>query len=87
LNNLTTLKNLGPTILKNLESIGIKCLEDLKKIGPVGVYKKLQKTYPNKTWPVCYYLYSIEGALTGKHWDKIGKKRKDELLREVGIQK
>jgi len=65
---LEDLPNLGKTIIQNLHSIGVYSVGDLKKVGPVGVYKKITTKYPKKTWPVCYYLYSIEGALTGKHW-------------------
>jgi DNA transformation protein len=32
---------------------------------------------------VCYYLYSFEGALTGKHWDEIGAHRKQQLEAEI----
>ena len=78
------LKNLGKTIISNLNKIGINTKKDLERVGAVGVYKKITNRFPNKTWPVCYYLYSIEGALMNKHWNKIGEKKKQELLRAVG---
>lgn len=81
---LKDLKNLGPGIRKNLALIGVKTLKDLQKLGPTKIYKKLQKTYPDRTWPVCYYLYSLEGALVGLHWNDLPVKRKKELLISIG---
>jgi hypothetical protein len=40
--------------------------------------------FPAETLPVCYYLYSFEGALSDKHWDDIGEKRKRELKEKIG---
>jgi len=31
---------------------------------------------PNKTLPVCYCLYSFEGALCNKHWNEIGEEKR-----------
>jgi DNA transformation protein len=64
--------------------VGVYTLDDIKKIGPAGVYLKLKSTYPKKVWPVCYYLYSLEGALTDTYWDDISRKKKEQLLKEVG---
>lgn len=77
-------KNLGKTIINNLDKIGINSYQDLKQIGPVNAYIELSNRFPDKAWPACYYLYSLEGALINKHWDDIGQKRKQELLTEIG---
>ena len=81
---LRDLKNLGNTIINNLNKIGITSVKELSEVGAVGVYKEITSRYPEKTWPVCYYLYSIEGALTNKHWDDIGERKKQQLLEAVG---
>lgn len=80
---LKQLKNLGPTIVSRLHDIGIFTKEDLARVGPVSAYVHMQNRDPKKHLPVCYYLYSLEGALKGVHWDKISKKKKGELLRQV----
>ncbi len=80
---LSDCKNIGPTILNNINSVGIQTLGDLKAVRPEGVYKRLREKFPNKHWPVCYYLYSLEGALTDQHWDDIGERRKEALLAAV----
>jgi DNA transformation protein len=35
--------------------------------------------------PVCYYLYSLEGALRGKHWDALGESVKRSLLERAKL--
>ncbi|WP_373701122.1 MULTISPECIES: TfoX/Sxy family DNA transformation protein [Bacteroidales] len=34
--------------------------------------------------PVCYYLYSLQGALMDLHWNEISEELKQELLKQVG---
>jgi len=82
-NDLSSLKNIGPTIQKRLQEIGINSKSELKKVGPVLAYQKIQSKNPGKTIPVCYYLYSLQGALENKHWDDISQKKKQKLLNQV----
>ena len=82
-NDLPSLKNIGPTIQKRLHEIGIYTKSDLKRVGPVLVYQKIQSKNPGKTIPVCYYPYSLQGALDNKHWDDISQKKKQKLLDRV----
>ncbi len=79
-NKLSELKNIGPTIEKRLNEIGIQSKKDLERIGPAKAYQRIRQKYPDKTIPVCYYLYSFQGALEGKHWDDISEKTKQSLL-------
>jgi DNA transformation protein and related proteins len=78
------IKNIGSTINKRLSEIGVNTLEDLQKIGAAQAYLKIKSHYPDKTLPVCYYLYSLEGALTNLHWDDIPETRKQILLKAIG---
>ena len=82
-NDLSSMKNIGPTIQKRLQEIGINSKKDLKKIGPVLAYQKIQSQNPEKTIPVCYYLYSLQGALENKYWDDISQNKKQKLLDQV----
>jgi DNA transformation protein and related proteins len=82
--NLKGAKNIGATILKQLNKIGIFTLADLTGITPAKAYLKICKHNPGKTFPVCYYLYSLQGALLDMHWDNLPKKMKQELLKEAG---
>jgi len=80
---LAALRNIGPTIERRLNAIGIRSREDLLRIGPAQAYLKMQ-TQASGTLPVCFYLYSLEGALTNRHWDDVPTATKALLLKKVG---
>jgi DNA transformation protein len=80
---LAGLKNIGPTIEKRLNEIGITSRADLERVGAAPAYLKIKKKNPSVTVPVCYYLYSLQGALIGTHWDALPAKTKKELLDKV----
>lgn len=82
--NLTDLKNIGQKIAARLEEAGIHSEAELRKAGAVEAHKRIKKNHPDETLPLCYYLYSFEGALKDKHWDAIGDKRKQELKAKIG---
>lgn len=80
---LKGLTNIGPTIADRLEQVGVVTVADLQRLTPAGAYKLVRDNNPDKTIPVCYYLYSLQGALDGVHWNDLPKKLKDELLKQV----
>ncbi|MGH8032979.1 MAG: TfoX/Sxy family protein [Luteimonas sp.] len=80
---LLGLKNIGPTIAARLEAVGITAVGELRRVGPAGAYNRVKANTPGKTTPVCYYLYSLQGALDGVHWDALPEKTKQELLRQI----
>ncbi len=80
---LSHLKNIGQTIEKRLNEIGVYTRADLQRLGPAKAYQWICQSYPKQTMPVCYYLYSLQGALTDVHWDKVPKQVKEQLLREA----
>jgi len=82
--NLKSAKNIGPTIEKYLNEIGVFSLADLSEMTPVKAYQNICEQHPDKTIPVCYYLYSLQGALLDMHWNDIPSELKTELLRQVG---
>ncbi len=81
--DLSELKNLGLTITKRLGEIGIYSESDLRRIGPAEAFLMMQRQ-EEKNLPVCYYLYSLAGALEDKHWDDISKEVKKDLRKQVG---
>jgi DNA transformation protein len=81
--DLSALKNLGATITIKLGEIGIYSESDLRRVGPAAAYRLMQK-HEGKKLPVCYYLYSLAGALEDKHWDDLSDQRKKELLIDIG---
>jgi DNA transformation protein and related proteins len=82
-NNLKGAKNIGATIEKCLNEIGVFSLVDLAQITPVKAYQSICKQNPNKTFPVCYYLYSLQGALLDLHWDDLPSDLKSELKKQA----
>jgi TfoX C-terminal domain. len=79
---LSGLKNIGPTIEKRLNEVGVYTKQDLDQVGAVAAYQKIKAKHPGKIIPVCYYLYSLQGALEGKHWDDLPQAMEDELREE-----
>jgi len=82
--SLTDLKNIGKKIAVRLNEVGIVSEDDLRRVGAVGAHRMIKERYPDETLPVCYYLYSFEGALTDEHWDAIGEQRKQQLKAQIG---
>lgn len=82
---LTSLKNIGTKIASRLNEVGIFSEEELAFYGSVEAHKMIKNIYPNEALPVCYYLYSFEGALCDKHWNEIGETKKQELLRAIEV--
>lgn len=80
---LAQLRNIGPTVRKRLNELGVYTRADLQRIGAVKAYKRICENYPNQTIPVCYYLYSLQGALNDVHWDELSETLKDELYAEA----
>lgn len=83
-NSLKGEKNIGPTILKRLNEIGVNSIADLAEMTSVKAYMKICEENPGKTFPVCYYLYSLEGALLDLHWNDLPKDLKKDLRKQVG---
>jgi DNA transformation protein len=79
------LRNIGSTIARRLKEVGISTAAELRSIGAVGAYQRICAHHPGATIPVCYYLYSLEGALRGEHWDALAAKVKDRLLTEASV--
>jgi len=81
---LTELKNIGKKIAGRLNEVGIFSEEELRVVGSVEAHRMIKEIYSDETLPVCYYLYSFEGALCDKHWDDIGEQRKRDLKAKIG---
>jgi DNA transformation protein len=80
---LTDLKNIGKKIASRLNEVGILSEVDLRRVGSVDAHHMISARYPDEKLPVCYYLYSFEGALTDKHWNEIGERRKQQLKSQI----
>lgn len=81
--DLSKAKNIGATIEKRLNEIGVFSLADLAEMTSVEAFKRIRDNYPDKTIPVCYYLYSLEGALLDIHWSALPSELKEELRHRI----
>jgi DNA transformation protein and related proteins len=79
--------NLGTKIAAQLRGSGITSIRQLARIGPASAYRRLCR-HAGKRLPLCYYLYSLEGALRGIHWSLLSAndKRRLRLAVEEGEQ-
>jgi len=77
------LKNIGSTVAQRLHEVGIRTKDDLERVGAVTAYCEIKQRHPAARTPLCYYLYSLEGALQGRHWDDIGDGVKERLRNDV----
>lgn len=82
---LLELKNIGPTIAARCKAVGLKTVADLRTVGLGEAYRRLQAAHPRLATPVCYYLYSLQGALDGVHWDALSSVKKEKLLKDAGL--
>ena len=82
---LTELKNIGVKIADRLNQVGIFSEDELRFYGSVATHKMLKKEFQNEVLPVCYYLYSFEGALLDQHWNDISEGKKQSLRRKIDL--
>ena len=74
---LSELPNIGTTLSKKLNQIGVKSEADLKRMGSENAIIKIS-TLENHG--VCInMLYALEGAIQGIRWHDLSKERKKEL--------
>ncbi|MBL1293788.1 MAG: TfoX/Sxy family DNA transformation protein [Thiotrichales bacterium] len=78
---------MGDTVAKCLTDIGITDETELRKIGAANAYKQLSTAQPNQRLPVCYYLYSLEGAIQNIHWSDMPENDKTKLRLAAGLSK
>jgi DNA transformation protein len=77
------LRNIGPTIAARLREVGIETAGELRSVGAAGAYLRMRSACPGATIPVCYYLYSLAGALSDEHWRCLPSAVKQQLLARI----
>lgn len=74
------LRNIGPKSAAWLRQVGLRTQEDLAAAGAVGAFLKVKRAGFK---PSLNLLYSLEGALTGCHWQELPEARRAQLLGEL----
>ena len=86
MSTLTGLKNIGSTLAHRLQAIGVTSKQDLQALGAAAAYQRMQSRYPEARLPLCYYLYSLEGALHNRDWRSFTEQEKAAMRTEAGVQ-
>lgn len=86
MSDLQNLINIGPTVAKRLEEVGVFNKRDLRAMGAATAYQRIQANYPDAHLPLCYYLYSLEGALKNRNWRDFSEKQKVNMQKKAGLQ-
>lgn len=77
MNELETLPNIGLTLARKLNEVGIHTISDLKQTGSENAFIKLAII----DHTACInMLYALEGAVQEIRWHQLSKERKQELL-------
>jgi DNA-3-methyladenine glycosylase I len=70
------LRNLGAASTRWLNAIGVHTRRDLEKLGAVDAYAILKANGYNASLNL---VYAIEGALTGRDWNRLPARRRAQL--------
>jgi DNA transformation protein len=71
------LPNLGPRSQDMLAKAGITSPEQLRQLGSVRAYARVQKAGAE---PSLNLLWALEGALTGQPWQEVSREHRLSLL-------
>jgi DNA transformation protein and related proteins len=74
------LRNIGPKSAAWLRQVGLRTQQDLAAAGAVGAFLKVKRAGFK---PSLNLLYSLEGALTGCHWQELPEARRTQLRNEL----
>lgn len=74
--SLVSMQNIGREMAKKLCSVGIDSPKMLRELGAEETFVRLKEVYPN----MCVvFLYTLEGAITNREYNKLPLSRKKEL--------
>lgn len=68
---------IGPKSREMLRAAGITTLPQLREIGAVAAYVRVQRA---NCKPSLNFLWGLESAVCGEHWRDVAKKHRASLL-------
>ena len=81
---LSKLPNIGLVVEKQLNDVGIKTYEELKKIGSMEAWLKIKSIDPS----ACIHrLYALEGAIEGVKKSVLPSEMKEKLKEFYNLNK
>jgi DNA transformation protein len=82
MDDLRQLPNIGLTLARKLQDIGIESYDDLADVGSIEAVLRIKEADRS----ACYnMLYAIEGAIQGQRWHKIPKEERAQLREEFDL--
>jgi DNA transformation protein and related proteins len=77
MNDLLSLRNLGPASARMLQAAGIANAARLRSMGAVAAYRAVQRC---GAAPSLNLLWALEGALTDRDWKTVSREERTALL-------
>jgi DNA transformation protein len=84
MDDLAALPNLGPKSIEMLRAAGIESLDELRRLGAVRSYLKVEATGARASLNL---LWALEGALTGLPWRTVAREHRLSLLLALEAQR
>ncbi|HEX2117259.1 MAG TPA: TfoX/Sxy family DNA transformation protein [Alphaproteobacteria bacterium] len=78
---IAALKNLGPTTARDLAEVGVATFAQLREVGPVDAWHRLNELRPKQYSLVG--LYALAGALLDKEWKELPPEYRTQLRDEA----
>jgi len=79
--SIDNLRNIGPKSAALLRAAGIDSFENLREIGAVAAYRRVNFADPRAV--SLNMLWALQGALTDQDWRGIPPAEKDRLLADA----
>jgi len=74
---LERMRNLGPVIAGRLRAVEITTPEELRKLGAIEAYVRLERAFPDLTTHA--QLYMLHGAVTDIRWSALPEEARAAL--------
>ena len=78
---IAAMRNIGPRSAQWLAEAGIVTERDLRRIGPVAAYTKVEANHPSSA--TLNLLWALQGALLDMTWTELPDAVKAELKRDL----
>ena len=78
--SIESLRNLGPKSSQWLREVGISTIAELKRLGPVVVYRLVKQRQPKASLNL---LWALAAGLNGEDWRELTEATKQRLREEA----
>lgn len=79
MSEIEQLKNIGPKTGTHLREVDIISYDILASLGAETSFQRVYFRFRDEMKFTSVYLYALEGAIDGVHWNEITLQRKEEL--------